>query len=55
VSDDLKIEIAAELCKVLKRLDADEELLAIIGGWGDTLGDATVLDLLREWNTTGRA
>jgi hypothetical protein len=33
-------QIAAELSIILKRLDADEELLAIIGDWRDTLGNA---------------
>ena len=33
-----------------QRLDADEELLAIIASWRDTLDDADVLSLLREWN-----
>jgi len=34
---DLKAEIAQEISIALERLDADEELLAIIGSWRDTL------------------
>jgi hypothetical protein len=32
----------------LKRLGADAGLLAIIGSWRDTLGDAEVLSLLQD-------
>jgi hypothetical protein len=51
---DLKAPIARELYVALKRLDADEELLSIVGSWRDTLRDAEVLALLREYNATGR-
>ena len=51
---DIKAQIAAEIYTALERLGADEELLAIIGSWRDTLPDAEVLALLREWNATGR-
>jgi hypothetical protein len=34
----------------LERLGADEELLAIVGSWRDTLDDADVLRLLRDHN-----
>jgi hypothetical protein len=47
-------QIADEIHTALERLDADEELLAIVGSWGDTLDDAEVLSLLREYNATGR-
>jgi hypothetical protein len=50
---DLKAEIADEIYAALHRLDADEELLAIVGSWRDTLDDAEVLALLREWNEGG--
>lgn len=46
--------IAAEISKALQRYDADEELLAIIGSWRDTLEDHEILQLLREFNATGR-
>jgi hypothetical protein len=36
---DLKAQIVGEICKALKRLDADEDLLAIVGSWRDTLDD----------------
>jgi hypothetical protein len=48
-------DVIHELCAVLDRLGAELELLAIIEHWRDTLTDAEVLSLLREYNTTGRA
>jgi hypothetical protein len=51
---DLKAKIAGELYVALERLDAEPELLAIVGSWRDTLDDAEVLSMLQEWNTTGR-
>jgi hypothetical protein len=39
---------------VLKRLDADEKLLAIVGGWRDTLDDAGFSALLQKYSTTGK-
>jgi hypothetical protein len=51
---DLKAPIAHELSVALERLGADEELLAIVGSWRDTLNDAEVLSMLREYNATGR-
>jgi hypothetical protein len=47
---DIKAQIVGEIYIALQRLDADEELLSIIGSWRDTLGDATVLELLRDYN-----
>jgi hypothetical protein len=35
-------------------VDAGEDLLSIVGSWRDTLNDAEVLSLLREYNTTGK-
>ncbi len=50
-SPDLKGQIADEILHTaLERLDADEELMAIVGSWGDTLDDADVLTLLRNSN-----
>jgi hypothetical protein len=53
----VSVEIVAQLYAALERLGADEELLAIVGSYGDTLSDATVLRLLQEYNATqeGRA
>lgn len=51
---DLKEQIATEFYAALERLGADEELLSIVGSWRDTLDDAEVLSLLREYNATGR-
>ena len=33
-----------------RKLGADDELLGIIGSYGDTLDDRMVLELLRDWN-----
>jgi hypothetical protein len=45
---DVKAQIADEIYTALERLDADAELLAIVGSWRDTLPDADVLRMLRE-------
>lgn len=50
----IKAAIISELYKALERLDADPELLSIIGSYGDTLTDEEVLRLLRAWNETGK-
>jgi hypothetical protein len=47
---DINAQIAAEIYIAPERLDAGPELLAIVGGWRDTLPDADVLRLLREYN-----
>lgn len=46
----LKLQIAAELYKVIRRLGGDNELLSTVGSYGDTLDDDDVLLLLRAWN-----
>jgi hypothetical protein len=52
---DVKAQIAGEIYVALERVGADAELLAIVGSWCDTLDDAQVLSMLREYNATGRA
>jgi hypothetical protein len=52
---DITAQIAGELSAALVRLGADEDLLSIVGSWRDTLDDAEVLSLLREYNATGKA
>jgi hypothetical protein len=47
---DITAQIAGELYAAFERLDADVELLAIVGSWRDTLGDFEVLAMLREYN-----
>jgi hypothetical protein len=42
-------QIRAEIYCALEVLGADRELLGTIGSWGDTLDDAEVLSLLKEW------
>jgi hypothetical protein len=39
---DITAQIVRELYAVLERLGAEEELLAIVGSWRDTLDDADV-------------
>jgi hypothetical protein len=51
---DLKAQIASEIYTVLEDLGADEILLSIVGSWRDTLDDAEVLSMLREYNETGQ-
>ncbi len=52
--NDCKAAIASELYKALERLEAPPDLLSIIGSYGDTLSDEEVLQLLRDWNATGK-
>jgi hypothetical protein len=48
-----KRAIVNELYFALSRLGARDELLAIVGGWGDTMDDARTLDHLRAFNRDG--
>ncbi len=52
---DITPQIARELYVALERLNAEAELLAIVGSWRDTLDDGEVLSMLREYNATGKA
>lgn len=45
--------IVNELYFALSRLGARDELLAIVGSWGDTMDDARTLDYLRAFNRNG--
>jgi hypothetical protein len=45
----LQAQIVSEIYTLMERLDADEELLAIIGSWRDTPDDAAVHSMLREY------
>lgn len=51
---DLRARIAREISIALTRLDADVDLLAVVGSYGDTLDDAEVLELLTDYNKTGK-
>lgn len=42
-----------ELYEELALMGADAFLLGIAESWGDTLQDEEVLEVLRDWNTTG--
>ena len=48
--DTIQSEIRAEIYRAVEYLGGDAALLAIIGSWGDTLEDADILKLLKEWN-----
>lgn len=50
----IKAAIASELYGAFERLNAPPDLLSIIGSYGDTLEDSEVLQLLKEWNATGK-
>ena len=47
---DLTSQIVGELYEAMRRLGADDELLAIVGSLRHTLDDADVLTALRAWN-----
>jgi hypothetical protein len=47
---DLKPQICGELYIAMERLGAGPDLLAIVGGWRDTLSDPDVLRMLQEYN-----
>jgi hypothetical protein len=42
-----------ELYFALSKLGAADELLAIVGSWGDTMDDVRTLDHLRAFNRNG--
>jgi hypothetical protein len=39
-----------ELVGALRKLGAKSDLLGIVGSWGDTQEDESVLENLRKWN-----
>lgn len=43
-------QIRDELYRALEYLGADQQLLATVGSWGDTLEGAEVLRLIKQWN-----
>ena len=45
--------IVNELYFALSKLGAADELLAIVGSWGDTMDDSGTLDHLRAFNRNG--
>jgi hypothetical protein len=51
---DVKDSIIKELFTAIRRCDGSPELLSIIGSYGDTLDDKEVLQLLKDWNETGK-
>jgi hypothetical protein len=51
--DSRKRAIVNELYFALSRLGAHDELLDIVGSWGDTMDDAGTLDHLRAFNRNG--
>jgi hypothetical protein len=53
IDDPTKRAIVNEIYFALSKLQAPDELLAIVGGWGDTMDDARTLDHLRAFNRNG--
>ncbi|WP_394887512.1 hypothetical protein ACG873_21730 [Mesorhizobium sp. AaZ16] len=51
--DSTKRAIVNEIYFALSKLGAPDELLAIVGSWGDTVDDAGTLDNLRAFNRNG--
>jgi hypothetical protein len=49
----VKAQIARQIFIALQRRGADK-LLSTIESYGDTLSEAEVLSMLREYNSTGR-
>lgn len=49
----MKDSIIRELIQSTKHLGAKSDLLGIVCSYGETLDDATVLNLLKEWNAHG--
>lgn len=47
---DLTAAIAREIYIAVERLTGDPELLSILGSYGDTLPDADILAILRDYN-----
>jgi hypothetical protein len=50
--NEVKHKIILEFRSVLERLEADAQLKALLGSYGDTLSDQQVLEGLREWQAT---
>lgn len=53
VDDPTRRAIANEIYFALAKLGAPDELLAIVGSWGDTMDDAGTLGHLRAFNRNG--
>jgi len=47
---DLDFQIRCQIYLAMAKLGTQSDLLSIVGSWGDTLTDETVLDRLRHWN-----
>lgn len=50
----IQYKILQEIYKACEALDADPDLLALINSWGDTLPEDHILDMLEDYNTTGK-
>lgn len=48
--DKVNRQITDELYKALEALGAEADLLGIVGSWGDSLPDDSVLRMLKTWN-----
>lgn len=50
---DMAVEIIHELGVTLNKIGADSDVLALVGSFRDTLSDEEILNLLRDYNSTG--
>jgi hypothetical protein len=53
VDESTRRAIANEIYFALAKLGAPDELLAIVGSWGDTMDDSGTPDHLRAFNRNG--
>ena len=44
------LKIISNIITILEKLNANDEILSVVGSWYDTLEDETVLELLEEIN-----
>lgn len=47
----INLEIKSEIAKAVHLLGGQSDILCIIGSYKDTLPDADILQMLKEWNT----
>ena len=52
---DLYTDLARELYKAVEKHTDEPDILSIIGSWRDTLSDADILQMMRDYNQTGKA
>ena len=43
-------QILREICAAVNRLGGGRDIMSILGSWGDTLPEAEILKMLKEYN-----